>query len=420
MITARAVLVVDDDELIRTTLSRQLQELGITVVRTAEDGQTARRALDREAYDIIISDLMLPGMDGVEFLREVARAQPHAALILISALDERIVRSVALLSRERGLKVLGAIRKPIRQETLRQLLESRIPAPVVESPLNSKPRGEDVLRGLESQDISLRVQPMLRASDQTLHCAECLLQWGSARMGAIAPQELIRVAEKTGLTHTLAEYSLDLALRHSAAWARAGVTVPVSVNLSAAALRRLDLPDRIDRLVRLSGLAPSQLTIEISERSLSDEPELLDVLTRLRMREVRVALDNYISGYSSLLRLQRLPINEVKIDRSFIRCLGNGVVATTIVEYSIKMAKALGLETIAVGVESAQQAEQLQQLGCDVLQGNFIAPPMAADELVAWSKDPKSREAKSQETEAAPSAGLPLSSSISQPEALAA
>jgi len=380
-----AVLVVDDDEVVRIAVSRQLKSIGAGQVETAHDGPSARRELGRgTAFDLIICDLMLPGIDGVEFLREVARIQPRAALVLISGLDDRIVRSVAVLSRERGLRVLGALRKPVRPEALQQLIDGLTTAP------GGEPRKlyglgmSDVLRGLGGHSIGARVQPKRRTADGQLHGAELLLHWEDQRLGTVATLDLLRIAEKFGMTHTLAEYTLEMALRIVAQWVRAGLQVPVSVNLSAAALRRLDLPDRIAGLIKAAGVSPALLTVEISENTLSDEPELLDVLTRLRMRDVRVALDNFGSGYGSLLRLQRLPVNEVKLDRTFVRGLGSGTVGTTIVEYSIKMAKALGLETVAVGVETAEQAQLLTTLGCDALQGYHIAPPMAPEELPAW------------------------------------
>jgi EAL domain-containing protein (putative c-di-GMP-specific phosphodiesterase class I) len=374
-----AALVVDDDELVRETIAHQLRSAGAAVIEAAEDGTRARAALGRGTpFDLIICDLMLPEIDGIEFLREAAQTLPSAALVLISAADERILRSVAVLARERGMRVLGALRKPVRQ--LIERLDLVVPA---EPPMNYLGPA-DVLRGMESGGIGAQVQPKLRAADHTLHSAELLMRWTDRARGPVAPRDLLLAAEKAGMTHTLTEYMLELALRCSAAWKRGGHSIPIAVNLTGAALRRLDLPDRVSRLLGDANVEPAMLTIEVSEASLGNDPALLDVLSRLSIRGVRVTLDHYGTGYGSLVRLQRLPITEVKIDRSFVRCLGSGKVAETIIEYSIKMARALELETVAVGVENETQAEALKAMGCDVLQGLYVSPPLPPEELPGW------------------------------------
>lgn len=379
-----AALVIDDDELVCSAVSRQLATLGVAAVETASDGASARRALaSGRRLDLIVLDLLMPGADAVELLRDTARLHPGTSLILISSMDERILRTVAILSSERGLRVLGALRKPLRMESLETLMQKLRPAPAPRARV-ALPTADDLTLALERREIGGQVQPKIGCRDGRVHSAEMLARWHSPRLGAIDPPALVRLAEHSGQAAALTDHMLGVALRSCADWWRAGLQLPVSVNLSAEALRRIELPDLIQRLLRSLDLQPSMLIVEIGESTLLDDPLALDVLARLRMHDIRVSLDNFGAGHGSLVRLQRLPITEVKIARSFIRCLPGSGTATTIIEFSIKLAQALGLETVAVGVENEAQAEQLRELGCDVLQGSHIAAPMAPAALPDW------------------------------------
>ncbi|HSW15224.1 MAG TPA: EAL domain-containing response regulator [Solimonas sp.] len=382
-------LVIDDDELVRSAVSRQLASLGVASVETAADGASARQALQSgRRYDLIVLDLLLPGADAVELLRDSARLHPGTALILISSMDERVLRTVAVLSSERGLRVLGALRKPLRMGALEELLQKRRPNPATATPGRTVvlPTAADLTLALQRRNISAQVQPKVMAADGRLHSVELLARWQDPRLGAVAPLTLVRLAEHSGQVAAFTEYMLGIALRSCAQWWQAGRQVPVSLNLSSGGLNRLDLPDLIQRQLRACELQPSMLIVEIGESSLLDDPLILDVLARLRLMGVRVSLDNFGASHGSLVRLQRLPITEVKIARSFIRCLPDSGTASTIVEFSVKMARALGLETVAVGVETEAQAQLLAGLGCEVLQGSHIAGPMDIDTLDQWSQ----------------------------------
>jgi len=384
-----SALVVDDDELVCSAVSRQLGLLGVTRVETAQDGAMARQALvSGRRYDLIVLDLLVPGADAVELLRDTARLHPGTSLILISSMDERLLRTVAVLSSERGLRVLGALRKPLRMEALDGLLQKLQPAGGgVPLPRGVLPTANDLALALERRAIGAQVQPKVHAADGRLHSVELLARWQDARLGPVDPLALVRLAEHSGQAAAFTEYMLGIALRNCADWWQGGLQVPVSLNISGEALRRLDLPDLMQRQLRAVNLQPEMLIVEIGESSLLDDSLTLDVLARLRMHGIRVSLDNFGAGHGSLVRLQRLPVTEVKIARSFIRCLPGGGTATTIVEFSIKLARALGLDTVAVGVESEPQAALLRQHGCDVLQGSHIAPPMAASALADWLRE---------------------------------
>lgn len=381
--SAPRLLIIEDDDLVRQTLVQQLRTLGHEAVDEATDGAAARRALDSAvAYDWIIADLMLPGSDTVELLRAARARQSKARLILISSLGESVLRSVAVLCRERGLQVMGAVRKPVRPESLRALLarEGSVTAP---SPARL-PVASDLQRALETRGIAALVQPKVSAADGSVQGVEVLGRWTDSRLGEIPSVRLAALAESSGLGGALMQYMVGLALRNCADWRNEGLLTPVSINLGGRTLRDLELPDYVDRTLKFFQLQPELLCFEVSEHALLDHADALDVLSRLRMRGVRVALDNFGTGQASALRMQRLPLTELKIDQSFVRCLPGGAVASAVVDFAVRLSRSLGIQTTAVGVENAEQAEALTRIGCDHLQGYWVSRPMPTPDFPAW------------------------------------
>jgi len=381
-----SALVIDDDSLVCGAISRQLSQLGVPRVDTAADGAAARRALGGgQRYPLIVLDLLMPGTDAVELLRDTARLHPGSALILVSSLDERILRTVAVLSSERGLRVLGALRKPLRLEALDALLQKLAPAAAAApAPARPQPTASDLTLALQRREITALVQPKLRSGDGSLHSVELLARWQDSRLGAVDPRVLAQLADSSGQSEAFTMHMLGIGLRNCADWWASDLQVPVSVNLGGEALRCLGLPDLAQRLLNSAGLQPAMLILEIPESGLLDDPLTLDVLARLRMQGIRVSLDNFGAGHGSLVRLQRLPVTEVKVARSFVRCLPGAGPASAIVEHSIRLARALELETVAVGIENEAQAQQLRQFGCEVLQGSHIGAPMPPQDLPDW------------------------------------
>lgn len=383
--SAARLLIIEDDDLVRQTLVQQLRTLGKQDIDEAADGPAARRALEGATqYDWIIADLMLPGEDTVELLRAARPRQAQARLILMSSLGEGLLRSVAVLCRERGLQVAGAVRKPVRPEALRELLgrEGSVAPPRLDRP----PAVGDLQRALETRGISAVVQPKVATSDGRLQGVEVLGRWTDTRLGEIPSARLAALAESSGLGGALMQYMVGLALRTCADWRAEGLLTRVSVNLGGRTLRDLELPDYVDRTLKFFKLQPELLCFEVGEHALLDHADALDVLSRMRMRGVRVALDNFGTGQASALRMQRLPLTELKIDPSLVRCLPGGAVASAVVDFAVRLACSLGIQTTAVGVENQAQAAALNDLGCDHLQGYWISRPMAPADLPAWAR----------------------------------
>ncbi|TME86151.1 MAG: EAL domain-containing protein, partial [Chloroflexi bacterium] len=234
-------------------------------------------------------------------------------------------------------------------------------------------------------ELFLQFQPLVRLSDRSLAGVEALVRWRHPQRGLVPPMEFVPFAEKTRLIKPLTRWVLVSALQQSVAWQRAGHRIPVSVNISMRDLVDPEFPEMIATLVRAAQAPPSLLVLEITESLIMTEPErAIKTLSQLRELGVRLAVDDFGTGYSSLAYLHRLPINEIKIDKSFVAAMAGEANRANIVRASVELGHSLRLESVAEGVEDARTWDMLSALGCDLAQGYFISRPMVADQVLPW------------------------------------
>jgi EAL domain-containing protein (putative c-di-GMP-specific phosphodiesterase class I) len=233
--------------------------------------------------------------------------------------------------------------------------------------------------------------------------AEALVRWNSPTLGQISPVQFIPVAEETGFIVALGQWVLRTACRQMAAWRASGVEIPrLSVNLSVRQLERTDILEAVRSALEESGLPPDALELEITESVIMNVEDAISVLQRLRELGVRLAVDDFGTGYSSLAYLRRLPINTLKIDRSFVIGIGESLGDESIVQAVIGMARNLGLSTVAEGVETAQQLTFLRNAGCDEIQGYYFGRPQPAKEFLNSWRQAASTELPAQQVPRSP------------------
>ena len=245
----------------------------------------------------------------------------------------------------------------------------------------------DLRQALDRDELVLHYQPLMRLTDDTCIGFESLLRWDHPRLGMIPPSEFVPIAEETGLILPIGEWVLSQSLAQLAEWQRepGWEALRVSVNLSANQLTSTDLTARIGDAVLRSGVPPETVHLEITESLLMDGIEgSLQVLDGLRRLGLHLAVDDFGTGYSSLSYLKRLPVDVLKIDRSFVDGLGSDPHDTSIVQAITAMADALALEILAEGVETERQLCALRQLGCPLAQGFLWSTPLAAADATAW------------------------------------
>lgn len=228
-------------------------------------------------------------------------------------------------------------------------------------------------------------QPKVALQGSGPHQAEVLLRWRHAELGMVSPGEFIPLAERSGSMAGLTRWVIQAAIRQLALWQTQGREVKVSLNVSAVDLADARLPERVMSWLDDAGVSARQLTFEITESAIMADPEAaIALLTRLSVLGIRLSVDDYGTGQASLAHLKRLPVDELKIDQSFVKELAPGNDDAVIVRSTIEMGHNLGLEVVAEGVEEARALALLRSWGCDVIQGYYISRPVPAVEFEAW------------------------------------
>ncbi|MGH2889532.1 MAG: sensor domain-containing protein [Solirubrobacteraceae bacterium] len=246
----------------------------------------------------------------------------------------------------------------------------------------------DLRRALERDELALDYQPLVSLPDRSLVAVEALIRWDHPERGRIMPGDFIAVAEENGLIEPIGRWVLDRACRQASRWHRERPDAPpltMSVNLSAAQVASAGLTESVATAVRASGLDPACLALELTESVMMGEAqELRETLVALKALGVRLVLDDFGTGYSSLSYLQRLPLDALKVDRSFVAGLGTEPRGTAITEAIVAMSRALSLDVVGEGAETELQVAELTRLGCDLVQGYHFSRPVAAEQIAAF------------------------------------
>lgn len=383
-------LVVEDHDFQRTTLVRVLQSLGARLIAEAGDGREALAYfLDAaEPVDVIICDLEMPNMDGMEFIRHLGQRGARTSIILTSALDKNLISSVETMTRAYGINLLGAIEKPATPQKLVELLNRRRLLPDAASKPRDEVPEQFIADAVERSLYEPFFQPKIEVATGKLVGAEALARLRDASGLFVPPDVFVPVLENNGLIDGLTWIMLRRSAEACVHWQQQGLghDITVSVNLSLKSLADTSLADRLTRTVTDTGLQPRSMILEITESAaMTDIAHCLENLVRLRMKGFGLSIDDYGTGYSSMQQLSRIPFSELKIDRSFVTDVALHPQRRVILASSIDMARKLGLKVVAEGVESRADWDRLKELGCTMAQGYFIAKPMPAAEFSSWA-----------------------------------
>lgn len=376
------VLVVEDQAFQREFLLQQLRDCGVVHLEAAADGVAAVRQLARQRFDLVLSDLLMPEMDGVQLIQHLATLERPPHLALMSSGAPRLLGGAREAAQAMGLSVLEVIPKPAQTDAIGRLLaglggRSGTSAPCTgEVPGFSRAR---LLLALARGEMQIWFQPKKSLRDGRIVAAEALVRWLHPKQGLLLPARFIGDLSRHGLDEALLWLAVEQSLQAQAAWLDQGYRVPVSVNLPPRLLDDASLPDRLVDFVERRGGEPAALCLELTEDSIARTPGSYHAgACRLRMKGFCLAQDDFGQGYSSLYNLISTPFTELKIDRALVRGSATDETLAAALASTVALGRRLGLEIVAEGVESTAELSLLRQLKCDRVQGFLISRAVSA------------------------------------------
>lgn len=371
------VLLVEDHPVQQRYLLDLFRELDDVSVQAVRSGEQALKWLNTQAFDLVLCDLMMPGMDGMQLVQRLAALGQKPSLAFMSALPGRMLSSASLAASHLGFKVLGPLAKPLSLETLARLLQ-KMAAPDAGQRAPAAPMRmhsfETLSGAIRSGQIQPWFQPKWSLTTGHIVAAEALVRWAEEGSDVLLPRDFLPGIVSYRLEEALLMQVVSLTLAAQSIWRRQGYRVPVSINLPTHLLDDEDLPDRLYAHVVGEGGVPSDIGFEIMESSVAkDLGHYFAGACRLRLKGFGLAQDDFGKGFSSYFNLVSTPFTELKIDRSLVSgCVENANLAAALSSI-VALGKQLGLQVVAEGVETAQELALLKQVNCDQVQGFLLS-----------------------------------------------
>ncbi len=375
------LLVLDDAVEIAELIGDLAQQVGFRVTVTTDIG-AFNDALERDPPSIIVLDLQMPNADGVEVLRQLTADNSTAGILLVTGMDRQTIDSAERFGRKAGLNMLGTLEKPFTPESLIETLSSARDA-------TRQLTGRDLGSAIDDSTMKLHFQPVVRRLGQGVWHAEsveALPRWQHPVLGLLTPRQFLSLAgsERSALMQRLTDFVLQRGIERLQIWQSEGLHLGLRVNVAASLISDTRFPDRLENLIQQNQTDPALLTLEINDSaSLGDSRDGIEILTRLRLKDINLALDDFGAAGQSVNALFTLPVNEVKIDRCVIAALTEEPGAPVVVRGLVDIAHRLGMVCCAEGVETHEQLAMLEDFGCDLAQGFHIGKPVPALEIPA-------------------------------------
>ncbi|MES2257706.1 MAG: EAL domain-containing protein [Pseudomonadota bacterium] len=389
-------MVVEDSGVQRAHLVDLLRSMEFGAVLEACDGNDALRVLalhGNKPVGLVLTDIDMPGMDGIELIRCLAERRLTDNLIVTSARDPRLLEIVeSMASDDARLHLLGTLIKPVRLPDLEQLMLRAGRPAVAAVPLKPSQNLQQIEQALHAGQFLPYFQPKVAMDSGAVKGAEVLARWRHPEHGMIPPDQFIPVLEGTPLMAPFTLAMVEQALGQSEAWRRAMPGFTLSLNLSADNLADSDFLNRLAEVVSAHGLPPQAIIWEVTETMvMSNLSQSLGNLARLRLKGFGLAMDDYGIGFSSMQQLSRCPFTELKVDRVFVDGAALRPNRRVILESAIEMGHKLNITLVAEGVESVADWQLLRTLGCDLAQGYLVARPMPGADMLNWIKTNRMR-----------------------------
>ena len=385
-------LVAEADTAQRRALVELLGQLGASQVTDVPDGHIAMQGLDPAlgpAVHIAVIDLALPGMDGLELIRNLGTAGSPVRLIVTGAQPAGLLFSVETLAQAYGVDLLGTISKPVTAAKLKPLLDNYAPMPRHDARAE-EPRFsfQEIGIGLQKRQFEPFFQPKIELATGQVKGLEAFARWRHPEHGVLGPNAFIDALVESGRVDFLDWSMIEMSVQQCRVFHDKGIPISISLNIAPETLGHPNFMRQITGCLGRHKVMPDYVTFEMSESAvLNTDPHFIERLVRLRMMGFGLAIDDYGTGRSNLQLLARIPFSELKIDRSFVDGASKRRPLGTVLRSCLGLAHSLDRMSVAVGVETRQDWDFLQDLGCTYAQGYHIANPMEAAAFPGWLED---------------------------------
>jgi len=385
-------LVAEADAAHRGMLADMLRRAGGTAIDEVSDGHATLEHLAAgftPAVHLAVIDLALPGMDGLELIRRLAEMRCPAGIIVIGTQRADVLYSVETMAHAYGIDILGAIARPVNERRLIALIAAYLaPKRVAATPPAPVFTFAEVGRGLKAREFDPYFQPKIELETGQVKGLEMFARWRHPEHGVLGPSSFMGALEQ-GKHIDFLDWSM---IEKSVAACRTlhdqDIPISFSINVNPATLAHPQFMPQMKACLERHRILAGYITFEMTESAmLSSDPHLLERLLRLRMQGFGLAVDDYGTGRSNLQLLASIPFTELKIDRSFVDGASRKRVIGTVLKSYLGLARSLERRSVAVGVETKQDWDFLQGLGCTYAQGYYIARPMPVEEFPAWLAD---------------------------------
>lgn len=387
------ILVVDDEPFILNLNVRILNKLGYYNIQTACNGEVALSILQKvkATFDLILCDINMPIMNGIEFMRHASSTSFKGSIILSSGEDERMLETAIDLAKSHNINVLGAIPKPLQPALLENLLENlkpRTQETYTQTQFISENELKDSMYNTNFSELTLVYQPKIQIKTGEITGVETLARWQHKINGLLGPYSFIPLAEEIGVIDQLSYKLYKKAITQIADWLTDGISLETSINFSINTFSLDGFPDYVIDTACKEGVNPEHIVLEITESQIMENPKkCLEIMMRLRMKRFGLSIDDFGTGHSSMTQLKNIPFTELKIDNTFVKGANQNSSTRAILETSVNLAKKLNMEIVAEGVETREDWDLVESLGCDYVQGYYCAKPMQNDEFMDFYKN---------------------------------
>ena len=379
----KRILVVDDSRFVLKMAKKMLADLGYADVIEASDGHEALAAVHEHEPDLVLSDINMPNMDGLEFMRVLSKTEHRPQIILMSSSDARVLNTTRELATAHALKVIGVVEKPLKAAALDELLR-RFTNQAGTPDLGPAITADDVRNAFAADGVVPVYQALVDLNTEQIVGVEALARLvHDGQM--LPPGAFLPAVESLGLMEDLTRRMMRQSFRDWALWREDGIDFSLAVNMTVKVLSDLEIVATVVDLATAAGMNLARLTLEMTESQIMEDVRApLEVLTRLRLKGAGVALDDFGIGASTFQQVQRVPCTELKIDKMFVSGAHLEDNGDAVMRAGVDVGSRLGLDIVAEGIETREDWEIAKKAGCTLGQGYLINRPMPLDEFAEW------------------------------------